>query len=161
MRRTPNQVVVVALVATLAALVASPARAQATRTWSSNGTTNVAWLTTTNWATGTFAGNTPNAQTGKGAATDIMAFLPAGTGVTAGINMNTISGSLGFAGIDFTRTGNNAFQIGNSSSTVSGTLQLNGGTINSVANTLIRANSGNLTITNVATGATNGGQILT
>jgi hypothetical protein len=154
------------LAAALAALLAPSIQAQTVRSWNNNGTTSIPWLTTTNWSpSGTFAGGAPLASpTGEGANTDIMGFVAANTGTTAGINMNTLAagGGVGLilGGIDLTRTSTSSFQIGNSSSTVSGILQLNGATINSVANTLIRANSGSLTITNVATGATDGGQTL-
>ena len=151
-----------ALLALTVMLAPQVVHAQATRNWSSNGTSSIAWLTVGNWSGAIFAGGAPlENPSGEGAITDIMGFTTGSTGTTAGINMNsldnsTLVGQLILGGIDFNRTSSNAFQIGNSSSTISGILQLNGATINSVANTLIRVNSGNMTIQNVSTGATNG-----
>ncbi len=72
--------------------------------------------------------------------------------------MNTLSaaGDVGLilGGISFNRTVTNNLQIGNSSSSVNGILQLNGATIDTVANTLISvAGSSNLTIANVNSGS--------
>jgi fibronectin-binding autotransporter adhesin len=75
-----------------------------------------------------------------------------------GINMNTLNAaggvSLILGGIDFNKTNTTNLQIGNSSTTVNGILQLNGATINAVPNSLIRvAGSSNLTIANVNSGS--------
>jgi len=75
-----------------------------------------------------------------------------------GINMNTLAAAGGvgliLGGIDFNKTNTATLQIGNSSTTANGILQLNGATINSTANTLIRvAGSSNLTIADVNAGS--------
>lgn len=124
------------------------------RTW--NGGSGSAWLTTGSWTpTGTFAGNAPNATvTGEGATTDIMTTSAANTATNVGINMGTLAGLLSLGGINLAKTDGTTLQIGNSSTSTNGILQLNGATINSVANTLIRVTgSANLTIANVNSGS--------
>lgn len=158
MHRTRTQVVAVTLVATLAAVVATPASAQAIRTWTGAG--GSAWLTTTNWSpSGTFPGNAPNANpTGEGLATDIFSIAPANTASTIGINMNTLAAGSGVVGLilggmDVNKTDTTNVSIFDSSSTTPGLLQLNGATINSATNTLIRlSGSANLTLAGVSTG---------
>ena len=70
--------------------------------------------------------------------------------------MTAGAGGLGLTlgGIDYNKTQTTSTQIGNSSTTVNGLLQLNGATIDGVAKTLVRvAGSANLTIANVNSGA--------
>lgn len=147
-----------AITLTLLAATAGQLGAQTVRTWLN---TSNAWLNSpnTNWSTsGTFAGSAPLANpTGEGLSTDIMAVSGSNSGSNLGINMNTLTAAGGvgliLGGIDFNKTDSTALQIGNNSTTVNGILQLNGATVNSVANTLIRvAGSANLTIANVNTG---------
>jgi autotransporter-associated beta strand protein len=71
--------------------------------------------------------------------------------------MNTLgaAGGVGLilGGIDFNKTNTTALQIGNSSTSVNGIVQLNGATINGTPGTFIRvAGSADLTIANVNTG---------
>lgn len=127
------------------------------QTWT--GSTGGAWLTTTNWSpTTNFAGDATAAVSGEGSATDIMSVAAANTATNIGINMNTLTDGAGgigltLGGIDFNKTNTSSLQIGNSSGTVNGILQLNGATINSVAKTLVSvAGEANLTIANVNTG---------
>ena len=133
------------------------AHAQAVRSWS--GATGGAWVTDTNWTPNTFAGEAPLAVlTGEGLATDIMTTVAANAATNIGINMNNLAAGggvgLSLGGIDFNRSAANNLQIGNSSTTVNGIMRLNGATINSVPNTLVRvAGLANLTIANVNTGA--------
>jgi fibronectin-binding autotransporter adhesin len=137
-------------------LLAFNLHAQTIRTWS--GATGGGWLTVGNWSGSIWAGSAPNANpAGEGATTDIMTTAAANSAANIGINMNTLGAAggvgLSFAGIDFNKTDTTTLQIGNSSTSVNGILQLNGGIINSVPNTLIRvAGSANLTIANVNTG---------
>ena len=135
------------------------AHGQAVRAWS--GSSGSAWLTETNWTPNTnFAGEAPLAVLAvEGLATDIMTTVAANTATNIGINMNTLAagGGVGLilGGIDFNRSVTNNLQIGNSSTTVNGIMQLNGATINSVPNTLVRVAGGaSLTIANVNTGTT-------
>jgi autotransporter-associated beta strand protein len=150
-----------AITLTLLAAAVSQLGAQTVRSW--NGSTGGAWLTGANWSpSGTFAGGAPLANpAGEGANTDIMSVVAANAASNVGINMNTLNAGAGgvslvLGGIDFSKTNSTALQIGNSSGTSgsNGILQLNGATINSVANTLIRvAGSANLTIADVNTGS--------
>ena len=128
------------------------------QTWTGN--TGGAWLTTTNWSpTTSFAGDATAAVSGEGSATDIMSVAAANTATNIGINMNTLTAGAGgigltLGGIDFNKTNTSSLQIGNSSGTVNGILQLNGATINSVAKTLVSvAGQANLTIANVNSGS--------
>jgi autotransporter-associated beta strand protein len=146
------------LAAALATLLASSLQAQTVRSWI--GATGGAWLSTSTWSpSGTFAGGAPLANpTGEGANTDIMTTAAANTSANIGINMSSLSAAGGvgliLGGIDFNKTDATALIIGNSSTTVNGILQLNGATINSVANTLVRvAGSANLAINNINTGS--------
>jgi autotransporter-associated beta strand protein len=120
----------------IAVLIAAPsADAQS---WS--GATSGAWLTTTNWTGGVEAGSTTSFDT------DIAVFNVANQ-PTVGINMSTTGGVWYLGAIDYTNS--TARTINNSSTTVPGVLTLNGATVNSVANTIIRNSStGLLTITN-------------
>ena len=135
-------------------MAAWPQRAQAVDgTW--NGATGGTWHTVTNWTPNTaFPGEASAAVTGEGLTTDIALFTGANISTNAGINMGTMGGSLSLGAIDMVRTAAGNLQIGNNSTT-SGILQLNGATVNSVANTLIRVSgsvASDLTIANVNTG---------
>jgi choice-of-anchor C domain-containing protein len=140
-----------------ATVTIATAEAHMTRLWT--GVTGGAWLTPTNWdPTGTFPGEAPNAVvTGEGAATDVMGVASANGSANIGINMDTLTagaGGLGLSlgGIDFSAGIN--LQVGNSSSSGNGILQLNGATLYSVPKTLVRiAGNANLTIANVNTGS--------
>jgi fibronectin-binding autotransporter adhesin len=133
----------------LASLLHSTATAQTTYDWS--GATNGAWLSPANWANG-IGGTYPgvSAATGSGNANDVARFTNATT--TVGINMATAGGQLSLGAIDFNSL--TSLTIGNSASDNAGILQLNGATVNAVANTLISVGSagGNLTFTNSAGG---------
>lgn len=135
----------------------TPVQAQTVRSWTSAGST--AWLTGTNWdPNGTWPGSAPNASpSGEGASTDIFSIAAANSLSTIGINMNTLvaGGGVGLilGGMDVSKSNSNAVTINDSSSIVAGLVQLNGATINSVPNTLIRlAGSANLTLAGVSTG---------
>jgi len=80
------------------------------------------------------------------------------TGNTVGINMNgtTNNGTNNQAvgAIEFTSSRANPMTFGNSSTTVNGVLTLNGATVNSVANVILRNNSGQtMTLQNTPTGS--------
>jgi hypothetical protein len=121
-------------------VIASSMQAQTVRSWT--GATGSAWHTATNWSpSGTFAGEAAATVTGEGAATDVMTVAAANTASNFGINMNTMTagaGGLGLTlgGIDYNKTQTTSTQIGNSSTTVNGLLQLNGATIDGVKNAL-------------------------
>ncbi|MEQ1747120.1 MAG: hypothetical protein ABMA02_16945, partial [Saprospiraceae bacterium] len=106
--------------------------------WSSSG--GSAWLTGSNWTGAAVPTSAQIAQFG--------ANPTAATGV--GINMNgaTNNGANNQAvgAVEVTSARVAAFLVGNSSSTVgaNGTLTLNGATVNSIANTILRNNSGQL-----------------
>ncbi len=108
----------------------------ANQTWSGGATgNNTAWFTATNWVGGAFPGSNAGVTTN----TDIATLPSTGTSNpnnTIGINMNTPTGNTHYLGaIDFTGTVNRA--LGDSSAT-SGTLQLNGATVNAVNNVIVR-----------------------
>src|SRR5205809_527557 len=95
------------------------------------GGAGTAWLTVTNWVgDAAFAGSSSTTTN-----TDIATFGTLGSATTIGINMNTTVGVFYLGAID--DTGNTARSIGNSSSTVPGTLTLNGATVNAVSNTIL------------------------
>ena len=109
--------------------------AQTTVVWGNTGA-STAWYTNTNW--------TPNTAFGAWTTSYIAQFQDAGTATSAGINTGTANLSIGAIEITSART--RSLSIGSSVAT-SGTLTLNGTTVNSIANTIIRNNSGfNLTI---------------
>lgn len=103
-----------------------------------------AWLTAASWCGGAIPGTTAHTQ-----------FTTLGSSTTIGINMNgaTNNGANNQAvGAIEIALGGNARTVNNSSGTVAGTLTLNGATVNSVANVILRNNSSNLlTITNGGT----------
>jgi autotransporter-associated beta strand protein len=125
----------------------------ATRTW--DGVTDAEWTTTTNWSGGVFAGNAANGLVGGGVATDVMS-RGASSGTTVGIDMAAVGagGGVGLtlAALDLAAGTQSGFTIGNSSTTESGILQLDGGvTLGGTPNSYIRlptTMAGNGTITN-------------
>jgi fibronectin-binding autotransporter adhesin len=142
------------LTATVAA--ALPGRAVAQNTYNWGGVTGGAWLTTGNWsggAAGKFPGVDNTAGGNDGTTTDIATFANSAT--NAGINMNTASGLLSVGAINL--TGSSNLQIGDSSTTVNGVLQLNGAFAGNAqglsTTTLLNATGANLTIANVNSGA--------
>lgn len=118
--------------------------------WSS--ASSSAWLTATYWTGSTVPGsatvtnNTDWAQFGVNPTS-------AGTGV--GINMNTANGNWYLGAIEITSSRTNNFLIGNSAGSKDGVLTLNGTTINSTGNVILRNNSaGTFTIQDIqGTGA--------
>ena len=106
--------------------------------WSSaNGS---AWLTGGNWTGNAVPTSSQVAQFGVNPTS-------AGTGV--GINMNTAGGSQAVGAIEVTSARSNNIFFGNSSTALAGVLTLNGATVNSVSNVIVRNNgTGNLTISN-------------
>jgi autotransporter-associated beta strand protein len=120
----------------------------ADQTWSGAGTgNNTAWYTTINWV----GGAVPGSSSGGTTNTDIATIPSTGTNPTIGINLNTPTNNTHYLGaINFTGA---TRTIGDSSGT-SGTLQLNGATVNSVANVIIRnSGTGTLTLQNNGGGA--------
>lgn len=112
--------------------------------WSNAG--GSAWLTGTNWTGGAVPSGIQIAQFG--------ANPTAATGV--GINFsgatNNGAGNQAAGGVEIISARTTAFLIGNSSNTAgaTGTLTLNGATINSIPNTILRNSSGqNFTIQNI------------
>ncbi len=117
-------------------ILAWPQSAQAAdATWAAGAGT--AWYTAANWSPAAF----PGLQGVAASNTDIATWTNVATATTFGINMGTASLNLGAISIDSTRT--TATSIGNSSATA-GVLRLYGATVNGVANTIIRNNSGQL-----------------
>ncbi len=97
--------------------------------WS--GASSGAWLTAGNWSSG-----------GVPSGTAAEAFFNLNTQPTSGINMNGIPGANSSIGsIHFGASATTARTVNNSSGTAAGTLTLNGTTINTIANTIIRNNS--------------------
>lgn len=157
MKRTALQrLIPFRLAALVAPLIAAwPHRAEAANgTW--NGAAGGTWHTITNWTPNTaFPGEATAAVTGEGLPTDIALFTGANTSANVGVNMNTMGGQLTLGAIDMVRTTAGNLVIGNNSTT-NGILRLDGATVNSVANTLIRVSGGvaaDLTIANVNTGS--------
>ncbi|WP_310560304.1 T9SS sorting signal type C domain-containing protein [Flavobacterium sp.] len=100
-----------------------------------------AWYTAGNWSPSTASGAWLTSNTAQ--------FANTGSAVTAGINMGT---TLSIGAIEVTSARVRNLTIGNSSATV-GNLTLNGTTVNSISNVIVRNNSGNpLTIQNNETG---------
>ena len=130
------------LIAVLALIAVPQANAQTVRTWANTGA-STAWYSATNW--------NPSTAPSAWATNDTALFQNAGTATTAGINMNTASLSISAIHVNSTRS--RALTIGNSSPTV-GTLTLNGTTVNSISNVILRNASANLlTLQNDQTGA--------
>jgi hypothetical protein len=108
-------------------------------------TSATAWYTNTNW--------TPSTTAAQWASSDVAQFQNTGLANSAGINVNT-GGSLSIGAIEITaaRVTNNLL-IGNSSA-VSGTLTLNGVSVNGNPNTILRnASIKNLTLQDVFGGS--------
>ncbi len=119
--------------------VTEPDAILADQTWVGGGTgNNTGWTTGTNWSGGAVPGSTSTTTN-----TDIATIPATGTNPALGIS-GTATQYLG--ALDFTSTANRA--IGSSGTTGGSlTMQLNGATVNGVANTIIRAsNTGNLTL---------------
>jgi autotransporter-associated beta strand protein len=104
--------------------------------WSASG--GQAWLTGANWTGGAVPSSTQIAQ---------FAVNPT-PGTTVGINMNgtTNNGANNQAvgAVEVTSARAVAFLIGNSSASTAGTFTLNGASVNSIANTILRNNSSQL-----------------
>ncbi|NBP06713.1 MAG: hypothetical protein EBV15_10965, partial [Bacteroidetes bacterium] len=94
------------------------------------GSSGGAWLSTNNWST-----------TAVPLSTEIALFN--GSQISVGINMNSNSGSQLVGAIEIDNSKTNDISIGNSSTSVDGTLTLTGVFINSVANVVIRNNDNN------------------
>ena len=109
----------------------------ANETWDGGAGTGTAWFTNSNWVGDSAFAGSQSVTTN----TDIATFTATGTGATVGIDMNFTGNTFYLGAIDM--TGNTARPIGNSSATA-GTLQLNGATVNSVANTILRNSSTSL-----------------
>jgi autotransporter-associated beta strand protein len=125
-------------------LLLAPTALQA-QSWS--GATSGDWLTGTNWSGGTAAGSTSSTDT------DIAVF-GVNANNTIGINMTTASGVYYLGAIDNT---NSAGRTITNTTGTSGTLTLNGATVNGVANTIIRNSvNGSLDIRNDTTSGTLG-----
>jgi len=117
--------------------------------WSSAG--GSAWLTAGNWTGSTLPTGTDVAQFGANPT----------PGTSVGINMgnatNNGTNNEAVGAIEVTSARSLALTINDSSGSVAGILTLNGATVNSVANVVLRNNSGSLlTITNGASTATLG-----
>ena len=98
-----------------------------------NAAASTAWYTAANW--------NPSTASGAWLTGDLAQFANTGTATTAGINITTASLSIGSVEVTSART--RALTIGNSTTTA-GTLTLNGSTVNSVANVIVRNASGSL-----------------
>ncbi len=107
--------------------------AAATVSWANTGA-STAWYTAANWS--------PSTASGAWLTSDTAQFDNTGTATTSGINMNTALLSIGAIEVTSARTRN--LTIGNSSSLTVGTLTLNGTTVNSVSNVILRNASGSL-----------------
>jgi autotransporter-associated beta strand protein len=106
-------------------------------TWT--GTTNGAWLTTTNWSPAVY-------PTGSSA----QAYFNNNTQVSVGISMSTLSGALTVGAINYGTGATTARTINNNSATA-GVLTLAGITLNSINNTVIwQQSSGSHNISNGA-----------
>ena len=115
--------------------------AQSAHAQSWSGSSSGAWLTVGNWTGGVEAGSKTTTTD-----TDIAVFSVSAQ-PTIGINMSTTSGVYYLGAIDNTNA--RARTYNNSTSTVAGVLTLNGATVNSVANTILRNSTTELmTITN-------------
>ncbi len=137
--RTRRVVVIAAVAACMGSKISF---SNAAVSWTNNAATT-AWYTNTNWA--------PNTASNQWLTTDVAQFNNTGSATTAGINMSTAQLSIGAIEVSSARTRN--LTVGNSSTTV-GALTLNGATVNSVSNTILRNASNNLfTLQNNETGS--------
>lgn len=127
-------------IAVLISLVAISVQA-ADQTWDGGSTGGgTAWLTAANWVGDT---GFPGSQT-VATNTDIATFGATGTSNSPGINFNFTGNTLSLGAINV--IGNVSRSIGNSSSSATGTLLLNGATVNGVSNVILR-NTGTSTLT--------------
>jgi len=117
----------------LIALVGLQAAAwgQTTYTWA--GSSGGAWLTAGNWSP---AGGPPGAN-----ANDVAVITSTTNGYSVGINMNSNAGLQSLGAIQMGGASTFNLTVGNSSTTATGILQLNGATLNSTANVLLWNNS--------------------
>lgn len=124
--------------------VRGPAQINASQIWSGGtGGSNTAWFSTGNWAGGAFPGSTPAPTTN----TDIATIGSTGTNPDIGINLNVTGSTLGLGAITFDGASRGIGNSSNAAGAQSGTLRLNGATVNSVANTILRNfGSGTLTL---------------
>lgn len=163
------------LIASIAvAYIGAVATAHAQTTYTYYTGTSNAYLSASHWLVGGTAStkfpgvDANNTSTADGTTTDIAAIGAIGFTATNGfgINFNTsanngvstntgANGSLTLGAFDFLSGLASNLQIGNSSSTLSGVLTLNGGTLNGVANTIIsNEGSKNVAFAPSATGTT-------
>jgi autotransporter-associated beta strand protein len=146
LRRVNGYVHASAVVIALALPFGASHETEAQVLWSNAGAS--AWLTGGNWTGGASPTTSQVAQFG--------ANPTATTGVGINMNGSTNNGTRNQAvgAIEQTSARTNANLVGNSSTTVGGTLTLNGAPVNSVANVILRNNSsGGLTLQNTqATG---------
>ena len=104
---------------------------------------NTAWYGTPNW--------NPNTNSGNWFITNTAQFNDLGTATTAGINMST--NILSIAAVEMTALRLRNLTIGNSSTSVDAPLTLNGTTVNSIPNTILRnVSSSSLSFQNNETG---------
>jgi autotransporter-associated beta strand protein len=113
------------------------------QTWIGTGA-NAEWLNASNWS----PNNVPSSSS-------IALFTTANPdGNTLGIDMNTAGGDQQVGAIEFANSRTAVMTIGNSSTTVNGVLTLNGTTVNSISNVILRNNSSRLlTLQNTPTGS--------
>jgi len=126
--------------------VCAPSLSRATsNTWDGGASgTNASWLSSTNWVTeaaASWPGSTGN--TNAGTNTDLATFSSTGTTGTIGLNLNVTNNIFGLGAIQVLSARASSLNIGNSSGTAAGTLRLNGTTVNSVANVVLRNVSNN------------------
>jgi autotransporter-associated beta strand protein len=105
--------------------------------------TGTDWLNTASWTGGAVPTSTDIAQFGVNPT----------PGTAVGMSLSAATQQVG--AIEMTSERTSALTIGNSGTSLTGTLQINGATVNSVANTIIRNNSSSLlTIQNNSAGGT-------
>ena len=119
------------------------ARAVSSVLWSSSA--GSAWLSATNWTGGAVPGSGDTAQFGAN---------PTSGTIPVGIDMGGNGGSQSAGAIEVTAARSAALSIVNSASSTSGTLTLNGATVNGTQNVILRNNSSHLlTLSNGLTAA--------
>ena len=133
--------------ALLAATSLSLTSQASTLVWDGNGGSSAAWFTANNWDTNTLPGTA-----------DLVQF-PSFTSVATTVTINFGSGSVNngtgneaVGAIEATSARTNSLTFNNSSSSVVGTLTLNGAIVNSVSDVVLRNNS-SITLTLNATGS--------
>lgn len=138
----------VAMAVALTLISLSTKSKAADQTWDGGSGSGSAWLTGTNWVGDPADANVPGSKTVT-ANIDIASFGATGSAATIGINMSFSGNTFYLGAINLTTGSRN---IGDSSSTA-GTLKLDGATVNSVANVILRnTNSGTLTVLGTSTG---------